>query len=160
MVSLTMKLHTCTLFVLLALGSASVHAQLPCREDAYGNYICDELREDPDLYPEEEYDPGIATGIPGVPAQRPTVRRSEPVDSRAAPAAPAPRAAAGGDDDDEDRGVVYEVDDDGMGNFKARTGDGRVLFGAPDAYGDLGWRDQQGRPVDCAFDESGRLVCP
>ncbi|NND68640.1 MAG: hypothetical protein HKN19_13720 [Halioglobus sp.] len=154
-----MKLHTCTLFVILALGSASLQAQMPCREDAYGNYICDERRADPDLYPEEEYDSGIPTGIPGIPTPRPTVRQNQS-DDAVTERAPVLGGSDDRDSGDEDGGEVYDVTDDGMGNFKARAGDGRILFGLPDPYGELSWRDQQGRLVDCAFDESGRLVCP
>lgn len=151
-----MKLHTLTLFVLLMMGTASLQAQLPCREDVYGNYICDELSEDPDLYPEEDYDPGIATGIPGVPTPRPTLRQAPPADGRTAPVAP---ILAGDDAAVDNEDMVYEVTEDGIGNYTARAADGRVLIGQPDAYGDLGWRDQQGNPVDCEFDRSGLLVC-
>lgn len=150
-----MKLTSLTLLVLLATGSAALHAQLPCREDAYGNYICDGRSDDPDMYPDEDgqVQTGIPSGIPGVPTHRPTLRQAQP----AADGRPAAPILGGADPDDS--GPVYEVTEDGLGNYRARTGDGRVLHGATDAYGELVWRDQLGNPVDCAFDQTGRLAC-
>lgn len=156
-----MKMHLSPVLLLLAAWSLPLQADLPCREDGYGNYICDERSEDTFFYSQDEEVEdvyrGIPTGIPGIVTPRPTLRQAQPRDEAASPA---PTFGAGAAADDEDGEVVDDIAEDGLGNYRATTSDGRVIFGSPDPYGDTSWRDVNGLRVECAFDDEGRLICP
>ncbi len=152
-----MKPYSLTLLLFLAMSSSSLQAQLICDQDAYGNDICDEEPAEAETEFDDAYSSGTVSGIPGVPTHRPMGRG---VDASAGTGGPvSPVLTEDLDPDDDNEGVVWEVTEDGLGNYSARSNDGRILFGATDPYGDLAWRDQRGRLVDCAFDQAGRLVC-
>ena len=147
------------LAVACAAGTAHVQAQMACDEEDFGTDYCIE-RERQGI---EDAPTGAPTAIvPGLATPGYII----PQGGRQAEPRPFNEPIFGPDEDDFGGGFGstgaskrYDVSVDSIGNYEARNRDGRVLYGVLDPYGELGWTDASGNPMDCELDRSGQLVC-